>query len=97
MLDLLWVGDKLLVVYGGNGGGIAQYNADGSFDRQILNDGLGGPPRLISLGTVNGVTYAVGYNGNGVYRVESLGMIMKVTPDSGLGSLYHPARMLVLK
>ncbi|HOI35861.1 MAG TPA: discoidin domain-containing protein [Bacillota bacterium] len=95
--DLLWVGDKLLVVYGGNGGGIAQYNADGSFDRQILNDGLGGPPRLISLGTVNGVTYAVGYNGNGVYRVESLGMIMKVTPDSGLGSLYHPARMLVLK
>jgi len=95
--DLLWVGDKLLVVYGGNGGGIAQYNADGSFDKQVINDGLAGPPFLFTLGIVNGQTYAVGFNGNGIYRVESPGMLTKVTPDDGAGALHSPRRLLVVK
>lgn len=94
--DIFWVGDKLLVVYSGNGGGIAQFNADGSFDKQILNDGLGATPMLFTLGIVNGQIYAVGYNGNGVYRVDGPTTLTKVTPATGGGSLRLPNRIFVL-
>jgi hypothetical protein len=94
--DLLWVEDKLLVVYSGRGGGIAQFNADGSFDRQVLNEGLGGPPTLITLGVVNDRIYAVGYAGHGVYRVENPTTITRVTPESGEGALLNPNRLFVL-
>ena len=95
--DLLWVGDKLLVVYTGRGGGIAQFNADGSFDKQVLNEGLGASPHtLFTLGVVNDRIYAVGYSGHGVFRVDNPTTITRVTPESGEGALDRPNRMFVL-